>query len=307
MKTNYKSDFAKLLNQVETLDQKQERKNDDRYWKLGKDKTGNGVAEIRFLPELPGEVPVVKLFNHYYQDKTTKKWFIGNCPTTINLQCPVCEHNIELWDTGEVGQDIAKGRKRKLSYIANILVINDPINPENTGKVFLFKFGQKIYDKLKAKIKPMYDFEEKINPFDLEEGANFILKGTIVKLGDKESLSYDQSAFSPATNLTKVKGLDIDALMDSRHSVIAEVATDKFDSYEDLKTRFNKASTGTAAPKKNVEGQAVNSKNETAEETSKVTKEESAIKNEPKKEKTPLAAMEEDSEDEDYFKKLAEM
>lgn len=308
---NYKSDFGKLLNTVEQLDQKQERKNDDRYWKLGKDKTGNGVAEIRFLPELPEDVPVVKLFNHYYQDKQTKKWFIGNCPTTLNLPCPVCEHNVELWDTGDAGQKIAKDRKRKLSYIANILVIKDPANPENEGKVFLWKFGKKIYDKLYAKIKPTYEFEEKINPFDPEEGANFLLKGTVLKVEGKDTLSYDQSAFQGVSNLSKMKGLDIDAIMNSRHSVIAEVASDKFDSYEDLNTRFEKASTGQAAAKKNVEGESVNSKNETAEEASEVKETESPFKETPKQKTVqksePNLEAPVDDDDAAYFDKLANM
>ena len=42
----------------------------------------------------------------------------------------------------------ARKRKRKLSYYANILVVSDPKHPENEGKVFLYKFGKKIFDKI---------------------------------------------------------------------------------------------------------------------------------------------------------------
>lgn len=306
--TNYKSNFAAVLAQVEALDQKKSNTKDERYWKLTKDKSGNGVAEIRFLPELPEQVPVVKLFNHYFENN--KKWFIGNCPTSINLPCPVCENNKDLWATGtKENQDTVKSRKRKLHYISNIVVIKDPLNPENEGKVFLFKYGQKIYEKLLAKIKPLYDFEEKVNPFDVEEGANFILKGTNVKLGDKETFSYDQSAFNPVVNLADVKGIDIDTIMSSRYSLLDEVSLDKFDSYDELETRLNRTLGNGSIVQKNVEGEKVNSKNQTAEEVTTIVNEKAKVVKEVKEDVSKkLPELEaDDTDDAAYFERLAEM
>ncbi|HCX21718.1 MAG TPA: single-stranded DNA-binding protein, partial [Cytophagales bacterium] len=139
---------------------------DDRFWKPERDKADNGFAIVRFLPAVDGEdVPFVRIFNHGF--KGVGGWMIENCPTTIGLTCPVCEANSELWNSGvESDKDIARNRKRKLQYIANIMVVSDPKNPQNEGKVFLYKFGKKIFDKVNESMNPEFEDEEAINPFD---------------------------------------------------------------------------------------------------------------------------------------------
>ena len=149
---------------------------DDRFWQPEVDKTGNGYAVIRFLAAPPSEdLPWVRVFSHGFQSKGG--WYIENCPTTIGQKCPVCEANNELWNSGDdADKDIARQRKRKLSYISNIMVIEDPVNPTNNGKVFLFRYGKKIFDKINDKMNPQYKDEDPVNPFDFWQGANFKLK-----------------------------------------------------------------------------------------------------------------------------------
>ena len=139
---------------------------DDRLWKPQLDKTGNGYAVIRFLPAPDGEdLPWAKLYSHAFQGPGG--WFIENSLTTLGQKDPVSEHNSQLWNSGlESDKDIARKQKRKLSYYSNIYVVKDPVNPDNEGKVFLFKFGKKIFDKLTAAMQPEFEDEDPINPFD---------------------------------------------------------------------------------------------------------------------------------------------
>jgi len=138
---------AKLVKEVEKMSSAGNN-TDDRIWKPEVDKAGNGFAVIRFLPAPEGEeLPWAKVYTHAFQ--STGGWFIDNCLTTVNQNCPVCEANRELWNTGsKANQDIVRDRKRKLSYYSNIYVVQDKAHPENEGKVFLFKFGKKIFDKV---------------------------------------------------------------------------------------------------------------------------------------------------------------
>ena len=141
---------------------------DNRFWKLTRDKTGTGSAVIRFLPATGNdELPWVKLYSYAFQGPTGK-WFINDSPSTIGEKDPVMEANAELWNSGfDADKEIARKRKRKTSYIYNILVLKDPANPENDGKVFLFKAGKQIHDMIGAKAKPQFEDDEPVFVYDL--------------------------------------------------------------------------------------------------------------------------------------------
>ena len=187
---------AKLVKEVEKMNNNG-TSGDDRLWKLDVDKSGNGYAVIRFLPPPNGEdLPFVKLYSHAFQG--TGGWYIENSLTTLGQKDPVSEFNSQLWNNGtDAGKDAARKQKRKLTYISNIYVVKDPANPENEGKVFLYKYGKKIFDKLTAAMQPEFEDEEAIDPFDFWQGANFKLKAKNVA-GYR---NYDSSEFTAQTPL----------------------------------------------------------------------------------------------------------
>lgn len=228
-------------------------KKDDRYWTLTTDEAGNGYAVIRFLPAPPDrnnkdeseEMPYVKIYNHAFQDKKTSKWYIENSRTTLGEPDPVAEANSELWNTGiESNKEIARQRKRQLKYISNILVISDPKAPENEGKVFLFKYGAKIFGLIENAIDPKFPDEPPFNPYDFWGGANFKLKAHVVE----KQRSYDRSGFDKPEALFNGDDTALEKLWNSEYSLLAEIAPDKFKSYDQLKTRFQ-ATIGQAAPR----------------------------------------------------------
>ena len=206
---------------------------DERLWKPEMDKTGNGFAVIRFLPAPEGEeLPWAKMYSHAFQGPGG--WYIENSLTTIGQKDPLGEHNRELWNTGsEANKETVRKQKRKLSYYSNIYVVKDPTNPSNEGKVFLFKYGKKIFDKVMEAMQPEFEDETPINPFDFWQGANFKLK--IVK---KDGYwNYDKSEFGSVEPL-----LDEDEAMEAiwkkQYSLTAITAPDQFKSYEDLERRL---------------------------------------------------------------------
>ena len=223
---------AKLVKEVEKMSNNGGQ-GDDRLWKLEVDKGGNGYAVIRFLPAPDGEdLPFVKLYSHAFQGPGG--WYIENSLTTLGQKDPVSEYNSQLWNNGtDAGKDTARKQKRKLTYISNIYVVKDPANPENEGKVFLYKYGKKIFDKLTAAMQPEFEDEEAIDPFDFWQGANFKLKAKNVA-GYR---NYDSSEFAATSSL-----LDDDDAMEAvwkkEHSLAELVATDQFKSYDELKTRL---------------------------------------------------------------------
>ena len=184
------SSLENLVKEAEKLN-KQGPGADERFWKPELDKSGNGYAVIRFLPAPDGEdLPWAKVYSHAFQGPGG--WYIENSLTTVNKKDPVGEVNRKLWNSGiDSDKDIARKQKRKLSYYTNIQVVRDPAHPENEGKVFLYKFGKKIYDKITAAMQPEFEDETPINPFDLWEGANFKLK--ICKVAG--FWNYDKSEF----------------------------------------------------------------------------------------------------------------
>jgi hypothetical protein len=218
---------------------------DERFWKPTMGKGDVGSAIIRFLPAPEGEdLPWVKMYNHAFQG--TGGWLIDNCLTTLGQKCPVCASNSELWNSGnDRDKDIVRQRKRKLSYYSNIYVIKDPANPENEGKVFLFKFGKKIFDKILNAMQPEFEDEAPINPFDFWQGANFRLKIRKVE----GYWNYDKSEFdSPEALLDDDDALE--AIWKKEYSLSAIVAPDQFKSYDDLEKRLNSVlGIGKVAPR----------------------------------------------------------
>ena len=206
---------------------------DDRLWKPEMDKTGNGYAVIRFLPAPNGEdLPWVKMYSHAFQGPGG--WYIENSLTTIGQKDPVSEHNSQLWNSGvESDKEIARKQKRKLSYYANIYVVQDKANPQNEGRVFLYKFGKKIFDKIMEAMQPEFEDETPINPFDFWQGANFKLK--IVR---KDGYwNYDKSEFDRVSPLLDDDDA-LEALWKKQYSLAALTAPDQFKTYEQLQNRL---------------------------------------------------------------------
>jgi hypothetical protein len=147
----------------------------------------------------------------------------------------VCEHNSGLWNNGtDAGKEVARKQKRKLTYVSNIYVVKDPANPENEGKVFLFKYGKKIFDKLTAAMQPEFEDEEAIDPFDFWQGANFKLKAKNVA-GYR---NYDSSEFAPQGALLDDDDA-LEAIWKKQYSLADFVSPDQFKTYEELKARLH--------------------------------------------------------------------
>jgi hypothetical protein len=224
---------SKLVKEVEKMSSTGNN-TDDRLWKPEVDKAGNGFAVIRFLPAPEGEeLPWAKVYTHAFQ--STGGWLIDNCLTTVNQNCPVCEANRELWNTGsKANQDIVRDRKRKLSYYSNIYVVQDKAHPENEGKVFLYKYGKKIFDKVTAAMQPEFEDEKPIDPFDFWNGANFK-----VKITKKDGYwNYDKSEFDSPGALSDDDD-EMEAIWKKSYSLSDFVNPEKFKSYEQLQTRLN--------------------------------------------------------------------
>ena len=288
------SSLDKLLVQAETENKPQEKKSyvDERLWKPVMDKTGNGFAIIRFLPAPEGEeLPCAKVWNHAFLGPTGQ-WYIENSLTTIGQNDPVSEHNTRLWNSGvESDKEIARKQKRKLQYFSNIYVVKDSANPENEGKVFLYRFGKKIFDKIMEAMQPAFDDEVAINPFDFWKGANFKLK--IRKVDGY--WNYDKSEFEGVSPVLD----DDDALekmWKTQYSLAEFSAPTNFKSYDELKTRLDTVLSGTVATS-NVVNMAT-SFDDSPEETVVVdTTEEPA---------PTVSVTEEDEDTMSYFEKLAE-
>ncbi len=237
-----RGNFDSLMKAVESIANPSNEKkgDDDRFWKPTVDKAGNGLAVIRFLPAPAGEeLPWVRIWDHGFQGPTGK-WYIENSLTTLNKPDPVAELNSELWNSGiEANKEIARKQKRRLSYVSNILVIRDPANPENEGKVFLYKYGKKIFDKIKDVMQPTFEDEAPVNPFDLWEGANFKLKIRQVE-GYR---NYDKSEFDGPTALSD-DDAELERVWKQSHSLAAFLDPSNFKSYDELKAKLDAVLSG---------------------------------------------------------------
>lgn len=295
-----KSSLEKLTSELAKLNQSSEGGKDNRFWYPNVDKAGNGFAVIRFLPA-PGEeeVPFVRMFEHGFKGPTGS-WYIENSLTTIGKVDPVSEMNSKLWnmssDDESPTRKQARIQKRKLNYICNIYVIQDQANPENSGKVFLFKFGKKLYDKLNDAMHPQFPGDVPMNPFDFWAGADFKLK---IRNVDGYR-NYDKSEF--ATSAPMFEDDDrLEAIWKQEHSLQAFLSPSNFKTYEELKTKLDKVlglnSNGTMAPA--AARQAVAQK--------KQDDEDDLPWHDPKKERAAAAAAStsEDEEDMAFFKRLA--
>ena len=278
----------KLLASVQEENAPQEKKSyvDERLWKPELDKSGTGQAVIRFLPAPDGEeLPWVKVFKHAFQGPTGK-WYIENSLTTLGKQDPMSEHNSALWNTGlESDKELARKQKRKLEYYSNIYVVSDSKHPENNGKVFLFRYGKKIFDKIMAAMQPEFEDETPINPFDFWEGANFKLK--IRKVDG--FWNYDKSEFDSVTALAD-SDEKLDGIWKTQYSLQEFLAPTNFKSYDELKKRLDDVLSGT------VTASAASMVDEDVVETPQ-------FKSEPQ---PNIPSVEEDDEDTmSYFQKLA--
>jgi len=293
-------DFSKLKKQSGNLDKlskaieqlnssSESADNKDNYWRPEVDKAGNGMATIRFLPASAADgedaLPWVKVFSHGFQGPGG--WLIDNCLTTKGQQCPICEHNSTLWNSGiEANKEVVRKQKRKLNYVANVYIVSDPKHPENEGQVKLFKFGKKIFDKITEAMNPQFEDEEAINPFDLWKGANFKLK--IRKVDGYQN--YDKSEFESASPLSSDDD-ELEKIWKSEFALSELISDKEFKTYDALKTRLDKVlglSGEVPAPKTTVE---------TIKEQAKAA---------PKKVVDIEPEVTEEDEDLAYFSKLAE-
>jgi hypothetical protein len=235
LKKNRSSSLNKLNSQLEKITQKSySDPNEGKMWKPTRDKAGNGFAIIRFLPAANGEeMPFVRIWDHGFQGPTGQ-WYIENSLTTINQDDPVSEYNSKLWNSGlESDKELARKQKRRLKYVANILVVKDGANPDNDGKVFMYQFGKKIFDKLNDLMNPQFEDETPVNPFDLWEGANFRLK--IRKFEGYPN--YDKSEFDAPSAISD-DDAELERIYNSEHSLQELIDPKNFKSYNELKAKL---------------------------------------------------------------------
>jgi hypothetical protein len=294
-KSSSKDLLAKLQSKVETSDTKKTFEKDTRMWQPATDSAGNGSAVIRFLPAVSeDDTPYVKSYSHGF--KVGSKWFIENCPSTLGIKdgCPVCSANSELWNSGlESDKKIAGERKRKLSFYSNVLVIKDPANPENEGQVRIYRYGQKIFDKIKEAIKGDEDMEVgAIDPFNFFDGANFVIKIAQVA-GFK---NYDKSKFASKTELYDGDEDKLRAILEKLHDINSFADPKLFKSSDELQKKFDLV-LGASTSKGSM------SVADSSEEFEQVQKSKPATERAaPAK---PAAVVEDEEDDMAFFKALA--
>ena len=251
VKKSLKFDWSEIKKQMKT-EKESTKKGDERFWNLKREKgTEEGTALIRFLPD-PEKVPYVMLFQHfvkYISEEGTEGVYGGTCLTTIGKVCPICDLNRRYWNSGhDSDKEIARGRKRKKTYISNILVIDDKGNPENNGKVFLYSYGAKIFEKIENQVFPKNEFDEPITVWDFYEGANFILQST-----KKDGyVNYDNSKFTKVGPVAK-SDEEIEAIWNKTHLLSEFLDETKIDTAEQMKEKLSSIFTkvGSSIPKAN--------------------------------------------------------
>lgn len=303
---NTSSDLSKLTKAVEQAigTSKEE---DNRFWKLEVDKADNTSATIRFLPKRDDdELPWVRFFHHSFKGPTGK-WYIEKSLTTFGEADPVAEVNRELWNSGiDANKKKASAQKRKLSFIANILVLKDPLHPENEGKVFLFKFGKKIFDMISEKLNPTFEDDEPVNVFDLWAGANFKIRQAKVE----GYPNYDKSTWDSQSELFDGDEENLLSVVNSMHHLAELVDRKHFKSYDELKKKLNATlnTSGVILPAAAsvAENDVDNVDVPWDDEDSKATQKKAAPA--PKAKVKPKVEEEEDAESDEilsYFQKIA--
>jgi len=233
MKKNRMANLESLSKQVEKLAEKPSYE-DERIWKLERDKTGNGYAVIRFLPAKEGEdVPWQRIWTHGF--KGPGGWYIENSLTTLGKDDPVSKANTALWNSGiDSDKNIARERRRKLNYYSNIYIVEDSANPDNVGKVFLFRYGKKIFEKITGVMNPEFADETPLNPFDLWEGSNFKIKMRQID----GFPNYDKSEFTDKCPLDGDEK-KLEEVWKQQYSLNEITEEKNFKNYAELEARFN--------------------------------------------------------------------
>ena len=274
---------------------------DDNFWKPEVDKAGNGYAVIRFLPAPEGEdLPWARYWSHGFKG-STGSWYIENCLTSLNgADCPVCEANSLLWNSGrDEDKEIARGRKRRLHYVSNIMVINDPSNPSNNGKVFQFKYGKKIFDKMMDVMNPSFEDEQPINPFDFWGGADFKLKIRNVE-GYR---NYDKSEFSEPSALLGGDDTQLEAVYNRLYSLADFTDPKNYKSYSDLKSKLNRVLGETDGVYTTAEAVSLDEQSPSSYEQSFGG--DSAVRPAPAATVAPVSTSDDDDDVTSYFARLA--
>jgi len=271
------SNVQDLSKKLEKMNEKNSYK-DERFWRPELDKSSNGYAVIRFLDCVQGEdVPFAKYFSHGFQGPGG--WYIENSRTTLGEKDPVSEMNTKLWNSGvESDKDIARTRKRKTNYVSNIYIVSDPANPQNEGKVFLFRYGTKIFNKIQESMQPEFEDEKPVNVFNLWSGADFKLKIRRVS----GFLNYDKSEFASPSPLLEGDDSVLKDIWDKQYPLSEFTDPENFKSYDELKKRLhevigdNVRSMISDSPKSSAENIAEES-SATEDSTSTVTEESDAL------------------------------
>ena len=229
--------LVKAAEAVSTTKTESNSYDDDRFWKPTRDKAGNGYAVVRFLPQKEGEdLPWVRYWDHGFKGPTGL-WYIENSLTSINQPDPVSEHNSVLWNSGrDEDKALAREQKRRLHYVSNVLVISDPDNPQNEGKVFLYKFGKKIFDKIMDVMQPQFADEEPVNPYDFWEGADFKIKIRKVE----GWINYDKSEFSAPSALHEGDEERLEEVYNKLYSLQDFLKPENYKTYDELKMKLNR-------------------------------------------------------------------
>jgi hypothetical protein len=294
---------SKLVKEVEKMNSNG-GSGDDRLWKPEVDKAGNGYAVVRFLPAPEGEdLPWAKMYTHAFQGPGG--WYIENSLTTLGQKDPVSELNSQLWNSGiDSDKEVARKQKRKLSYYSNIYVVKDPTNPHNEGKVFLFKYGKKIFDKIMSAMQPEFEDEDPINPFDFWGGADFKIK--IKKVAGY--WNYDSSEFARPGTLGDLEDSELEELWKKEYSLAELTAADQFKSYDDLKKRLDYV-LGNTPSRRRVDEEVENEDDDRGSYTPDFGARSKPVPQDLKDELASLSSSSSSDEEDDtlsYFQKLAE-
>jgi len=243
-KQRFKIDWSQAMNKIREQNDKKGGGNfkDERIYYPQFNDNGTAQAIIRFLPSPDTDIPFVNVYTHSIRGPGG--WYIENCPTTLKKDCPVCKANSAIWDSDP---DTARSRKRKQSYFANILVVKDPANPENEGKVFIYRYGKKVHGKIMEKMQPEEGgIEEPIMVFDYYEGADFKLIIKKVKVDNILMPNYDSCSFDKPSAIGTDE--EIEKVSKARYNLSEFIAPTAFKSYDELASKFDRVVGSAGVP-----------------------------------------------------------